>query len=157
MLKKKFIIIVLLFLPSCGYEAMYSQKNVEIYNFSLTELSYSGDRIVNIKLDQKLKPFKKQKKKSDNLYRLQITSKSNIEVITKDSKGDPSAYENTVTVNANFMAKGKTNNLDYNMSFKYDHIEDRIELQKYEREIIFNLSENIANDLLFDLSNLNAN
>ena len=63
MLKKKIIIIVLLFLPSCGYEAMYSQKNVEIYNFSLTELSYSGDRIVNIKLDQKLKPFKKQKKK----------------------------------------------------------------------------------------------
>ena len=56
MLKKTFLLILLLFLHSCGYEAIHSKKNTSNYNFSINEISFVGDREINLKIKEKL-PF----------------------------------------------------------------------------------------------------
>ena len=74
MLKKKFIIIVLLFLPSCGYEAMYSKKNSANYEFAVSDLSFVGDKIVNLKIKEKLNNYAQDKKEKDFILRISSAS-----------------------------------------------------------------------------------
>ena len=57
MLKKILIPILLLFLSSCGYEAIHSKKNSVNYNFSLNELTFVGDRDVSLKIKEKINNY----------------------------------------------------------------------------------------------------
>ena len=54
MFQKKIILILLLLLSSCGYEAIHSKKNYVNYSFSVSELSLVGERTVNLKIKEKL-------------------------------------------------------------------------------------------------------
>ena len=62
MLKKTFTLIVFFFLSSCGYEAIHSKKNSLNYNFSINELSFIGDRDINLKMKEKLNNYTLNKK-----------------------------------------------------------------------------------------------
>ena len=54
MLKKKFALIFFLLLSSCGYEAIYSKKNIINYNFSISNLTLMGEKDINLKIKEKL-------------------------------------------------------------------------------------------------------
>ena len=60
--KKIFTFILLIFLSSCGYEAIYSVKNINNYNFSISKLSFIGDREINLKIKQKLNNYTQETK-----------------------------------------------------------------------------------------------
>ena len=45
----------------------------------------------------------------------------------------------------------------YIENFKYNNLEDKIELRNYEREIKLNLAENITNKIIFDIAKLDDN
>ena len=65
MIKKILIPILLLFLSSCGYEAMYSPKNNANHNFSISEMVLDGENNINIRIKSKLNNytlFEKDKK-----------------------------------------------------------------------------------------------
>ena len=47
MLKTTFALILFLFLSSCGYKAIHSKKNNSSYDFSISELSFIGDRNID--------------------------------------------------------------------------------------------------------------
>tara|TARA_B100000787_G_scaffold83467_1_gene61452 strand:- start:2026 stop:2559 length:534 start_codon:yes stop_codon:yes gene_type:complete len=164
MIRKNFVLIFFIFFTSCGYEAIFSKKNFDLYNFTISEINFEGDRVVNIRLNQKLMTVKRSDTKSkkiidnENKYTLDIISNSIKTITAKDSKGDPASYKITVTASLN--AKGTNSNIKnsaYNSSFKYDNLTDKIELRNYERQIKFNLAENIANEILSDISNLSGN
>ena len=55
--KKIFTFILLIFLSSCGYEAIYSVKNIKNYDFFISKLSFTGDREINLKIKQKLNNY----------------------------------------------------------------------------------------------------
>ena len=63
MQKKIFSFLLLFLLSSCGYEATYSKKNLLNYDFSISEINFTGDREVNIKMEEKLSNYKINKKK----------------------------------------------------------------------------------------------
>jgi len=54
MIQKKIILLFLFLLSSCGYEAIHSKKNAANYDFSVSKLSFVGDRTVNLKIKEKL-------------------------------------------------------------------------------------------------------
>ena len=58
MFKRILIPILLLFLSSCGYEAIHSKKNFIYYDFSINNLTFIGDRIINIKYNNGRKKTK---------------------------------------------------------------------------------------------------
>ena len=101
MLKKIFLFLVIVFLSSCGYEAIYSKKKIVNYDFSIIELSFIGDRDVNLKMKEKLNNYTQSKKNKN--FKLEISSASTKTVLAKDTAGDATGFKNTVIINVKIL------------------------------------------------------
>ena len=153
MQKKIFSILFFLFLSSCGYDAMYSKKNSINYNFSISELSFIGDRDINLKMKERLNSYTLNKKNKD--FKIKISSTSAKTVAAKDTTGDATSFKNTVIINVEISTNDKLKN-SFVMSegFNYNNNSDKFSLKRYEREIKNNLAETMAEKLIFKLSNI---
>jgi len=153
MLKKTFILILLLFLSSCGYEAIHSKKNSINYNFSISELKFYGDRDVNIKVKEKLNNYTLNKK--DKNFILKISSSTKQEVTAKDISRDPTNFRATIIINVEvLMDNNLKNNLQITESFDYSNNSNKFDLEGYKREIITSLAETASDELIYKLSNI---
>ena len=153
MLKKILIPVLLLLLSSCGYEAIHSKKNLVNYNFSLNKLTFVGDRDVGLKIKNKINSYTLNKK--DKSFSLEISSVKDKVVLAKDTAGDATSFRSSITVNIKVIMKNNfKNNLRFVESFNYNNDADKFSLKKYEREIINNLAETVAEKLIFKLSNI---
>ena len=151
--KKIFTFILLIFLSSCGYEAIYSVKKIESYNFSISKLSFIGDREINLKLKQKLNNYS-QETKDINLT-LKITSTSEKIILAKNVAGDSTNFKIKTIVNIDVFNKEKLkSNFIITESFNYDNNSNKFELKNYEKEIKRNLADIITEKLIFKLSNI---
>ena len=153
MFQKKIILLLLLLLSSCGYEAIYSKKNSLNYVFSISDLSFVGDRRVNLKIKEKLSTFTKSKKDKDLVIR--ISSNSNTIVLAKNTAGDATSFKNTISINVDVLINNKfKDNFTILESFNYNNISNKFNLKKYEQEIKNNLAETASDKLIFKLSNI---
>jgi|TARA_B110000858_G_scaffold160823_1_gene185135 hypothetical protein len=151
--KKIFTIILLIFLSSCGYEAIHSKKNVINYNFSIKEINFSGDRYVNLKIKEKLNNYISNKKDKD--FILKISTTSNKVISSKNISGNATSYKNTITVNVETLMNNKIKeSFKIVESFNYNNDSNKINLKKYEKEIIRNLSETAVSNIIFKLSKI---
>jgi len=153
MQKKIFSVLFFLFLSSCGYDAMYSKKNSISYNFSISELSFIGDRDINLKMKERLNSYTLNKKNKD--FKIKISSTSAKTVAAKDTAGDATSFKNTVIINVEISTNDKLKN-SFVMSegFNYNNNSDKFSLKRYEREIKNNLAETMSEKLIFKLSNI---
>ena len=153
MLQKKIILLLLLLLSSCGYEAIHSKKNSINYSFSVSELSFVGDRTVNLKIKEKLNNYTLGKKDKD--FILKISSTSEKIILAKNIAGDATSFKNTISINIKVLMNNKfENNFTITESFNYNNISNKFNLKKYEEEIKNNLAEAATDKLIFKLSNI---
>ena len=153
MLKKKIIIFLLLFLSSCGYEAIHSKKNVKYFEFSISKLSFNGDRDVNLKIKEILNNYTLNKKDKD--FTLKISSTSEKKTLAKNILGDATSFQKIIVVNIEVLENNKfKNNLTFSEKFTYSNNDNKFNLTKYEKEIIKNLTETTVDKLIFKLSNI---
>ena len=153
MLKRKIILLFLFLLSSCGYEAIHSKKNSVNYIFSVSELSFVGEKTVNQKIKQKLNNYKKKKKDKDFILRISSTSEKII--LVKNIAGDATSFKNKVSINIKVLMNNKLeNNFIITESFNYNNISNKFNLKKYEEEIKNNLAEAATDKLIFKLSNI---
>ena len=153
MLKKKIIIFLLLFLSSCGYEAIHSKKNVKYFEFSISKLSFSGDRGVNLKIKEILNNYTLNKKDKD--FTLKISSTSEKKILAKNILGDATSFQKIIVVNIEVLENNKfKNNLTLSEKFTYSNNDNKFNLTTYEKEIIKNLTETTVDKLIFKLSNI---
>ena len=153
MLKKTFTLILLLLLTSCGYEAIHSKKNSVNYDFSISELTFVGERNVNLKIKEKLNNYSLNKKDKD--FILKISSSSEKVVIAKNTSGDPTNFQSTIIVNVEvLMGDNFKNNFRFIEDFKYSNIKNKLDLKKYENDIKNNLAETITYKLVYKLSSI---
>ena len=151
--KKIFTFILLIFLSSCGYEAMYSVKKIKNYDFSISKLSFIGDREINLKIKQKLNNYT-QKIKDINFI-LKITSTSEKIILAKNDAGDSTSFKIKTIVNINVFNKEKLkSNFIITESFNYDNNSNKFELKNYEKEIKINLADIITEKLILKLANI---
>ena len=149
MYKKIIIPILLLFLSSCGYEAIHSKKKIINYDFSIDDLTLTGDRKINIKIKERLNNYTLNEK--DKNFSLEISSDTEKVVLAKDIAGDPTSFKIIIKVNVEVITKNKFNIVE---SFNYNNITNKFDLEQYEREIISNLAETAAEKLIYKLSNI---
>ena len=149
MFKKILIPILLLFLSSCGYEAIHSKKNLIYYDFSINNLTFTGDRKVNMKVKERLKSYTLKEK--DKSFALKISSDTEKIVLAKDIAGDPSSFKIIIKINVEVVLLNKFNIVE---SFNYNNITNKFDLEQYEREIINNLAETAAEKIIYKLSNI---
>jgi hypothetical protein len=149
MFKRTLIPILLLFLSSCGYEAIHSKKNFIYYDFSINNLTFIGDRIINIKIKERLNNYTLNEK--DKNFALKISSNTEKVVLAKDIAGDPTSFKIIIKINVEVITKNKFNIVE---SFNYNNIKNKFDLEQYEREIISNLAETATEKLIYKLSNI---
>ena len=153
MQKKIFRLLLLLFLSSCGYEAIYSKKNSKNYNFFISELSFIGDRDINLRMKERLSNYTLNKK--NKKYSLKISSTSTKEIAAKNTLGDAVTFKNTIATNIEVsMNREFKNRFVIIESFIYNNNSNRFSLKKYEKEIKNNLAETITDKLILKLSNI---
>ena len=153
MLKRKIILLFLFLLSSCGYEAIHSKKNSVNYIFSVSELSFVGEKTVNQKIKQKLNNYTQNKKDKD--FILNISSTSEKLILVKNIAGDATYFKNKISINIEVLMNNKfKSNFMIIESFNYNNISNKFNLKKYEEEIKINLAETASDKLIFKLSNI---
>ena len=145
-----YILIFFLFtLSSCDYKHILSYKN---YKFSINVDKITGDEKVNSIITNNLNNLKGNEKE----FYVTLSSKKEKNIISKDSKGDPSIFELIINVNYNVKLNGEII-IENNILRKttYNNISDKFELENYEKNMIDNLSRNISDRIVFSISEIN--
>ena len=153
MQKKIFSFLFLFLLSSCGYEATYSKKNLLNYDFSISEINFTGDREVNVKMKEKLNNYIINKKNKS--FRVDILSIATKAVSAKNISGDATNFKSTVSIKVNLVMNNRLkNNFIIKESFNYNNNSNKFNLKTYEKDIKNNLTETITEQLIFRLSNI---
>ena len=153
MFQKQIILLLLLLLSSCGYEAIYSKKNSANYDFTVSDLSFVGDRTVNLKIKEKLKNYAQDKKEKD--FILKISSTSEKVILSKNTASDATSFKNSISISVEVLMNNKfKSNFVILESFNYNNISNKFNLKQYEKNIKNNLAEAASDKLIFKLSNI---
>jgi hypothetical protein len=153
MLKRIAIIFIFLLTTSCGYEIMYSKKKIIDYDFSIKDITLTGDSYINLKIKQKLSGYILNQK--NKVFDVKINSTSNRTVLAKNIRGDPTSFKNTITINVKIMQKEKLKKtIQLKKELKYDNKLNKFDLNRYERELKSSLTATMMDELIFKLSNI---
>jgi len=153
MLKRIITLLLLMFISSCGYNAIYSKKNLVNSDFSITSLNFAGNRDVNLKLKEKLNSLTLIKK--DKEFELKISSFEKKEILAKNISGDPLSFKTTIIIEVKVLMESKLkNSLQIVEDFNYNNNDNKFNLKKYERQIRNNLANNATERLVQKLSNI---
>ncbi len=153
MLKRIAVIFIFLLTTSCGYETMYSKKKIINYDFSIKDITLTGDTYINLKIKQKLSSYILNQK--NKVFDVKINSTSNRVILAKDIKGDPTSFKNTIIINVEVMQKEKIKNtIQLKRALKYDNKLNKFDLNRYERELKTSFTDTMMDELIFKLSNI---
>jgi len=153
MLKRVAIIFIFFLTASCGYEIMHSKKKIINYDFSIKDITLTGDSYVNLKIKQKLNNYILNQK--NKVFDVKINSTSNRTVLARNIKGDPTSFKNTIIINVKIMQKEKLKKtLQLKKELKYDNKLNKFDLNRYERELKSSLTATMMDELIFKLSNI---
>ena len=147
-MNKIFLIIVTFFLLSnCGYEPIYSSKNI---NFNIGNIEKTNNSLNN-EFVRLIKSITDQK--TSNTIDIKIDSKKIITIKSKDSKGNPLIYE--LKINLEVTNQNDNQNEMHLLSRKisYKNTDDKFELKKYESELQKILVNKLVEDLIKYLTN----
>ena len=147
------ILLLVILITECSYKPTLSKQN---YDFSVEKIYLSGDKEVNYIIKERLNNLKKQKNK--NKYYVQIETSKVKNIISNDSKGDPSTLE--IIISSTFQISNSEKLLikrKVKMKNIYNNISDKLKLKKYESFIINNLSQKISDSLISTITNVNDN
>ena len=143
------LIFLLFFLFNCAYEPILKNKN---YLFSVNVSNINGDKEINSIIINKFGSLKENEKK----YDLDLSTKKEKNIISKDSKGDPSIFELLINVKYSVKKDGKTIiENEINKKTTYNNITDKFELENYEKNIINNISTVISDYIMLSISKIN--
>ena len=145
MLKKNIIIFsLILFLANCGFTPIYLQnKNI---NFSIEEVNYIGDRDLNTYLKINLDRYKNE---INNKIFLNVETKYNKNILSKDSTGKISSYQ--LNVEVIFVIKSTNKKIIIAEKKIINTMDDKFEEARYEKSIKQSFAYSISNKLISEL------
>jgi len=152
MIKKIFSSLsVLMILVGCGYQPIYSSKNL---NFNINQLELKGDIDLNRQIRDRLSNFQSNKSDQSVKYNIKINTTSNRTISTKDAKGNPTLYALTVTINLSYSTLGETEkDKSFSESIGYQNNDNKFDLKRYENTLKKNLTNTIIEDIILFLQN----
>ena len=139
------LIIIFIFITSCGYQAIYSQK--DSLKINIKTINLEGDKKINRKI-LLLTNLKNQNSGSPP-YNLKLNSNKNIKVIARDNSGNATIYRTTISVifslefeNEIYKQKKFSSNISYN------NMTNSFDLSQYQKTIEDNLISKIAEEII---------
>lgn len=149
MLKKIILILLLILNNNCSYKPVLATKN---YDFQIININYQGEDYVNKEIEKKLI----QNSNGDKEYDLNLFSKKEINIISSNTKGDPTKYSLKVMIKYEIIYDGSIilrNDLERQAI--YNNVDDKFELLQKEENILENISSELSNEILMSIVNLN--
>ena len=144
-MKKSIIILSLIFfLSNCGFTPVY-QKNTKV-NFSIEQVSYSGDRKLNNFLKTNLSKYKN---KNNNKINIETTSVYKKIILSKNATGEVTNYQ--LEAEVKFLIKPKNKVIIITEKYIMNSMSDKFEETRYEITIKQNFASSITNKLLSEL------
>ena len=138
---------LLIFLLSCGYSPLLQKKKT---NFYISDIKLQGDRQVNNHILTRLKNYQNLKENL-NKYDLLISSSYEKVIANKDSSGNPKNYNLKMEVNVTYISVNTENNKVYKRTTSLSAQDKKIDEKKLEEKYKKNLSDYIAQDIIFYL------
>ena len=143
----KLLILCLIVFTGCDYQPIFKNKK---YNFSIEVIERTGEKIINNIISNRLVIFKDRSK----IYDIKLNSKKNRQIISKDSKGDPSKLQISIECNFTILSDDKIlTSMTIVKKMDYNNNSDKFELKNYENFLIQNLSNSIADEIINKISN----
>ena len=148
-----FFFLIFLFLTQCGYETIYSSKNIK---FNVKEIKIENNLDIGRQIKNRLEIFSSDSPSNES-YILEINSYFDKTTASKDKQGNPKTFNINVTVNVTFI---DNENIERNKSFveniNYNNDENKFSLKQYENSLIENLTEKIIDNLLIFLQSFSS-
>jgi outer membrane lipopolysaccharide assembly protein LptE/RlpB len=152
-LKIYLILLFVILITGCSYKPILSKQS---YDFSVEKVELNGDKEVNYIIKEHLINLKNQNTK--NKYYVQIETSKIKNIISNDSKGDPSKLE--IIISSTFQISNSEKLLiirNVKMKNIYNNNSDKLKLKKYELFIINDLSQKISDSIISTIVNINDN
>ncbi len=136
---------ILFFMVGCSYEPILSKKKE---NFRLNIITMEGDNTINEIIKRNLM----DKSSGNKVYIIHLSSIKNKEIVSLNEKSDPTSFK--LEVVADYKVTEKDVIILKNKISKevrYNNINDKFELSKYEDGILKNLSEIISSEIILSI------
>tara|TARA_Y100000768_G_C23782864_1_gene588891 strand:+ start:63 stop:515 length:453 start_codon:yes stop_codon:yes gene_type:complete len=150
-MKKIFLILIILFLNGCGYTPLYSSKDS---NYKVISLKKNVNNSLTNYVQNSIEVISNENaKKSLNIS---FDYNENISVILKNSKGDPTKNRLNVVIDLSLLDSNDNliTSKQFSESFEYNIDDNKFNLKQYEKNIKFNLIEDITQQILVFLANV---
>ena len=150
-MKKITLALIFLMLNSCGFSPLYSSKNSN-YNIISIEKNISNN-LTNY-IQNSISVLSNEN--SEKIFKINFNLTEDITVILKDSKGDPKKNRLTITVEVLIFSEDQNliSSKEYSESFEYKIQDNKFNLRQYEKNIKFNLVEDITQQILVFLASV---
>tara|TARA_B100001027_G_scaffold80753_1_gene55329 strand:+ start:282 stop:737 length:456 start_codon:yes stop_codon:yes gene_type:complete len=150
-MKKIFLVILILLLNNCGYTPIYSSKDS---NFKIVNLNANVNNSLTNYIKNSINVFSNED--SEKKLNISFNLKENVSVILRDSKGDPAKNRLTITVDLSLfdINKNLVASNSFSESFEYNINDNKFNLKQYEKNIKFNLVEQISQQIIEFLTNV---
>ena len=144
-MKKKIILICcLFFLTSCGYKTLYSSKNSS--NILINKIETVGEKKINRQILSLLSLD--EVGELENSYILNISTKKNKRIVSKDKQGNASVYNLNLEINILLNKDDQKVAKTFTSDFSYNTQKNKFELSREENKILNNLVESMVEKII---------
>ena len=143
------LIVSIFILSACSYEPILLKKN---YDFEFNKIEFSGDKIVNEIIKNRISRVSSGSKK----YNIYYNSKIEKSVVSSNEKGDPTIFNLNIDLEYKITDKEKViikNKISKQST--YNDIKDKFELSNYEINSIKSLAKKIGDEIMMSLISKN--
>ena len=147
------LIILVLFLCSCGYSSIY--KNQKSQNFKINIIEAKGNSEMNNLIKNEIKLY--SDKNTTNIYNLKINTDYIKETLTKDSAGVITDYKLSVISIFTVDLKGMPKVIELKETINIKNQSDSFEQNIYEKNIKKSFASSIREKLMSEIFNINDN
>ena len=145
-MKKLIIFLIIILIPGCGFEPIYSTKNN--LDYKLNTIERKGDSSIDNLIATELQRLSNDQ--SNKLIDIVINTSYEKKILSKDSKGSVSDYQ--ININTKFLIIFKEKELKFQFSDKQNikNISDIFEQKNYENIIKKNFANSAVRKLNLD-------
>jgi len=146
-MKKSIILIsIIFFLTQCGFTPIHlKNKNL---NFSIEQISYTGDRELNNFLKTNLDQYKNEK--VDNKIYIEANSIYKKIILSKDKTGEVTNYQ--LEAEVIFLIKPLNKKINITEKKIMDSMDDKFEENRHERSVKQSFASSISQKFLLELT-----
>ena len=150
-MKKIILVLIFLTLNNCGFTPLYSSKNS---NYNVISIKKNINNNLSNYIHNSISVLSNEN--SEKNFRINFDLMEDIAVILKDSKGDPKKNRLTIIVDLSIFSEDQSliSKKEFSENFEYNIQDNKFNLKQYEKNIKFNLVEDITQQILVFLASI---